>query len=223
MQKGQGLILVIVGVLVAVAIAAGAYYLEKQANPKPLPPSVVTSQTPQPTLSPIPGETVDPEATRSANWKIYTDDQYGFRFYYPSYLSVSVNELNYEVPSIKQIGLYNPNNKEKFDPDAIAMNILRNNINQSKESGDLKDGFSEDVGGNKLKRRVMEKEIIVGGKIGSEFTINYSYIETEEPVFLEYEFLIPLDQRTLVIHVYTANNKAKKTIDEVILPTFKFL
>lgn len=46
MQKGQGLIFVIVGILVAAIIAGGAYYLGRSTSPKPSPAPVV-SQTPQ--------------------------------------------------------------------------------------------------------------------------------------------------------------------------------
>ena len=89
MQKGVGVIYILVGVLILAAIG-GAYYLGKSSTPKPSTP--VVSQTPKPTPSstldtnPAPtgaGETVYTESDRSANWKTYTNTKYGFSFKYP--------------------------------------------------------------------------------------------------------------------------------------------
>lgn len=212
MQRGLVPILVIV-LFAAVLVGGVLLYTNYSRNQAKLISSQQVTLTPRPTQDP------------TANWKIYVDKKYGFSFQYPSFLSVKEDESleKYGAPSLKQIGFYNPSNNEKFDPDAINMNILRYDINRAKDDDDLKDGFSEDAGGNKLKRNAIEREIIVGGKKGNEFTINYSDVETKEAVFLEYEILIPLNRKTLSIHLYTANNKAKRTIDEVILPSFKFL
>lgn len=222
MQKGFAPILIIL--LLAIISVGGLLMYWNQTKSTNTIQQI--TQTPAPTFTTTAIQTASSSASLSdetANWKTYIDDKYGFTFRYPSFLLVSVNELNYVAPSIKQIGFYNPNNKEKFDPDAINMNILRYDINRAKENEDLKNGFSEDVAGNKLKRNVIEKEIIVGGRKGNEFTINLLDNETQEPVFLEYEFLIPLNSKTLSIHLYTANNKAKKIVDDIVLPTFKFL
>lgn len=222
MQKGFAPILIVL--LLAIISVGGLLMYWNQTKSTNTIQQI--TQTPAPTFTTTAIQTASSSTSLSdetANWKTYIDDKYGFTFRYPSFLLVSVNELNYEAPSIKQIGFYNPNNKEKFDPDAINMNILRYDINRAKENEDLKNGFSEDVAGNKLKRNVIEKEIIVGGRKGNEFTINFLDNETQEPVFLEYEFLIPLNSKTLSIHLYSANNKAKKIVDDIVLPTFKFL
>ncbi len=51
-QKGIAPLVIILGVLVILGIAGGAYYLSKTQIPKPQPQNpMVTSQTPQPTAS----------------------------------------------------------------------------------------------------------------------------------------------------------------------------
>jgi hypothetical protein len=54
-QKGQLPIFILVGILVIVAVAGGAYYLGRSTSPKPSPTPVVTSTpTPSPDTSPTP-------------------------------------------------------------------------------------------------------------------------------------------------------------------------
>lgn len=76
MQKGQGLIFVIVGILAAIVIAGGAYYLGRSTSPKPSATPTVVSQTPQPTPSTTPDKT--------DNWKTYTNNMFGYQIKYPS-------------------------------------------------------------------------------------------------------------------------------------------
>ncbi|MBI2330215.1 hypothetical protein HYU94_02410 [Candidatus Daviesbacteria bacterium] len=66
-QKGFTLILVIIGILVLAAVAGGAYYFGK-------------SQISQPTITPA----SSPDET--ANWKTYTNTEYGYLVRYPSLL-----------------------------------------------------------------------------------------------------------------------------------------
>lgn len=89
MQRGFVPIIILVSLLIIAGIAGGAYYLGKQASPKPSPAPVVTSpasrgeQTPQSTSSPTPGETVYTEAARSANWKTFKDEKFNFQVNHP--------------------------------------------------------------------------------------------------------------------------------------------
>lgn len=79
MQKGQAVILVLVGILVIIGVAGGAYYFGKSQVSKPLTQNpMVASQTPQATSAPSPA----PDET--ANWKIYIDSNRRFSIKYPA-------------------------------------------------------------------------------------------------------------------------------------------
>lgn len=80
MQKGQALVLILVGILIIISVAGGAYFLGKSSTPKPQPPKPVV-QTPQPTpdASPVPTGTGE-----TANWKTYTSIKYGYSIDYPA-------------------------------------------------------------------------------------------------------------------------------------------
>lgn len=76
MQKGfAGIIILIIALILAGL--AGAYYFGKIQNPK--------TQVMQPTIAPSSSsnETVYTEASRSANWKTYTNPKYSFSLKYP--------------------------------------------------------------------------------------------------------------------------------------------
>lgn len=80
MQKGQAQVLILAGIVLAIALAGGIFYLGRITTPKP--ENVITS-SPQP--SPAPDETVYTESDRSANWKTYTNTKEPkFSFKYPS-------------------------------------------------------------------------------------------------------------------------------------------
>lgn len=70
MQKGQAQVLILAGIVLAIALAGGIFYLGRISAPKP--ENVITS-------SPQPSPTPDP----TANWKTYTDINEGFSFKYP--------------------------------------------------------------------------------------------------------------------------------------------
>lgn len=71
MQKGFAPILILVGILVALALAGGVYFFGKSQVAK-LQNPVVVSQTPQAT--PTPSSTSD----ETASWKTYTNTKYGY-------------------------------------------------------------------------------------------------------------------------------------------------
>ncbi len=86
MQRGQTLVYILVGVLILISVAGGAYYLARQTTPKSQ-ASVVISQTPQSAPSSV-NETVD--------WKTYTNTVYGYSISYPSDWSV-ITGLNCQL------------------------------------------------------------------------------------------------------------------------------
>lgn len=78
MQKGQAVLWIVVGILIIIAVAGGAYYLGSLKNQQAVSfgnksqNSVVTSQTSQPTPDKI------------ANWKTYTVEANNFSIKYPA-------------------------------------------------------------------------------------------------------------------------------------------
>lgn len=88
MQKGQTPVLILVGILIIMAVAGGAYYLGKSQAPKPKPQnSVVTSQTPQST----PISFLTPDLT--INWKQYLGSDFTFK--YPSSWTFGASDPTY--------------------------------------------------------------------------------------------------------------------------------
>lgn len=69
-QKGSSPLFTILGIILVIGIAGGAYYFGKTQIPKPQPYNpVVVSQTPQPTPIPYASD-------ETANWKTYTSPPY---------------------------------------------------------------------------------------------------------------------------------------------------
>lgn len=108
MQKGFGIIFLLIGILV-ITVAGGAFYLGRQTTPKPSPNPVITSQTPQPTSALTPN-TPSPAPTtpdQTVNWKTYTNSTYKFLIKYPSnWISENYTPADSRIPY-----LYNPDNK----------------------------------------------------------------------------------------------------------------
>lgn len=76
-EKGFTPILIILGILVALGIGSGAYYLGRQ-----------TASTPQPIVFSSPS----PAPDTTANWKAYTNLELGYSFNYPNDLTVKSYE-----------------------------------------------------------------------------------------------------------------------------------
>lgn len=106
-QKGQ--IQILIGILILVIVAGGAYFLGK-SNVKPSTP--VVSQTSQPTPSLTPDASPAPTGAReTANWKTYTDSANGFLFKYP-------NNWNQVEMATHQIAI-SPSIPQPFDPSKV--------------------------------------------------------------------------------------------------------
>ena len=101
MQKGFAPILILVGILVIVAVAGGAYFLGKQTTIHQF--SLTSDASPAPTgagNNPVPNGTGE-----TANWKTYTNSEYKFSFRYP---------YSFYVKDISQIDTYSTVNPIKW-------------------------------------------------------------------------------------------------------------
>lgn len=89
-QKGLAPIVIVLILAGVVVLVGGGYYLGKK--------SVVTTQTTNPIISTVPTSTPTSTPTptqvidETANWKIYTNNQYSFSFKYPSTLNLVVTD-----------------------------------------------------------------------------------------------------------------------------------
>jgi len=133
MQKGQSLILILVGVLIVVGIAGGAYYLGKQRSSS-APSNNQTACTQDAKICPDGSavgrvgpncefaECPKPSATpdETANWKTYINTKYSFSFKYPPdwILNEEGSEDGYAV------WFYRPDYKD--NPIQIQLNIQKN-------------------------------------------------------------------------------------------------
>lgn len=82
MRKGFAQILML-GLVVAVLVLGGAYYLKKIQKPQP----ASSSYFPTPSIKPSTSPSSKPESATSADtskWKTYTNTEYGFSLKYPN-------------------------------------------------------------------------------------------------------------------------------------------
>jgi len=81
-QKGFSLILILVGILILMGVAGGAYYFGRQTlSLRGV--SETSDVAILPTLSPAPSITESTSSADMANWKTYITSQYGFSIKYP--------------------------------------------------------------------------------------------------------------------------------------------
>jgi len=74
-HNGFSLPMILLGILIIIAVAGGAYYLGTLKNKPQTQNPVVTSQTVPPSPSPI--------SDLTANWKTYINTAYGYQISYP--------------------------------------------------------------------------------------------------------------------------------------------
>lgn len=79
-QKGFSPLIIILGIILVIGIASGAYYFGKTQVPKPQSQNpVITSQIPQTTPTPSPSPAPS-GAGETANWKTYTNNYFTFKY-----------------------------------------------------------------------------------------------------------------------------------------------
>ncbi len=76
-QKGFATILILVGIVILVSVAGGAYFFGTTKNSSPK----IQNQTVSQASKPVPSSTSSSDETR--NWKTYTDPNKIFSFRYP--------------------------------------------------------------------------------------------------------------------------------------------
>lgn len=97
-QKGFAPVIILIVILILAVLGSGAYLLGKSAT-KPQNPVVV--QTPKPIITPQASSVSD----ETAEWKIFTDNERGFLFKYPSnwddpdYCSADPESSSNELPA----------------------------------------------------------------------------------------------------------------------------
>lgn len=141
MQKGQATILILVGILIILAVAGGAYYLGRQTTPKSSSASVVNSQPSSENPSPTVVKLSD---AWNLGTKTYANPKIDITFQYPKYFivtEVDIDRKNADFlikykddPNVKQ-PLYSSTFSAVFDThkprDPVSQEICDNKMTVS--------------------------------------------------------------------------------------------
>jgi len=184
-QSGGNTILIFILVIVSIAIGAGgllAYqrYGDQFVKPTSTTPSVaptqaVTSPIPTPTqaeVTPAQAEFQAPE-----DWKTYTNDPYGFSFYYPSNFQISTSPLKSDYLVDGNISLWLTLNQDIYSKmaqnPAINLKIVNTSntveqmiayVQQKNQEGEAAMQDPESMGyGQKPPKINSNTEIVLGG------------------------------------------------------------
>lgn len=86
MQKGFGIIYILIGILVLGLVAGGAYYLGKSTSPQPTPQPFYPPPSSTPSLPPLDKNLpiLNKTSDQTANWKTYTNQKFHYSLEYPS-------------------------------------------------------------------------------------------------------------------------------------------
>lgn len=90
-QKGQTVVLVLVGIVVLAAVSGGAYYLinPRLSRPQTQNPVVSPASKPVTTSQPISTSQSASALDETANWKTYTNDKFKISFKYPVFYTIT--------------------------------------------------------------------------------------------------------------------------------------
>ncbi len=197
-------------VLRGVGNGEGEYFFGKFLTPKPQPQNpVVTSQTPQPTIisSSSPGET--------ANWKTYTNTQFGYSLKYPS---SSSGLTNFTCDNEKRFGLAK---NELASKACLPGDLYRNTIevmaaftNQPQKEDDFT-GYPETT--------LAKENIVIDGVRGFKLT----YTKIAPAPYPDKWNIVVVYQKGILYNLVFAEriplDSAYESIFNQILSTFKFI
>lgn len=205
MQKGFAPILILVGILVIIGIAGGAYYLGKSQNSQPKSQSQVVSQTP----TPSPNANLVPNASaETANWKTYINDTYAFQIKYPEKFNLNENIR-----------------KENFYDNLVSISYQNTKIISIRAIYDI------DIYENTKTQDVAIREVVDSG---FKYNITTALISGYNSTITILEKSQPLDNLSLKFHtiatiahpkknlfIEISSSLNKEELDQ-ILSTFKF-
>lgn len=204
-QQGFTPIFILIGALIMVGVAGGAYYLGRTTSPKPELQNQVVTSSPQPS----------PSIDETANWKTYTNIRLGFQIKYPlgwSYRSEETTESSpvFESPDMQ---------RDQYTPDLLKGNFMFVKVENNQETLDQIE----------QKMRSYKPPPNAGGPTISsiERTKLFGYnairdISQYGSEGLRYTFLNS-DRKYEIVCNYVIGNMDGKQLCEKIVLTFKFL
>lgn len=214
MQKGFAPLIIILGILVILGIAGGAFYLGRSTISNPSPTPAVTSQI-TPPLNP----STNPAPTGSGetdNWKTYTNTQAGISFKYPNNWIVEP----YDIPGFSYFhGIIQLKIKgQQYGPEPATMSISYwdnpENLTLDKFEQKLNEG-----GGKYYSLDLPNAQKITIAGISSYYW--KSVASACEPVRCG-RYMIPYKNKIFDISLYLATAEQQQDIIDQILSTFKF-
>ena len=196
-QRGFTPILIIVGILIIATVAGGAYYLRKDTSSL-RGGSEATDVAISPTPTPTPDETVYTESDETANWKTYTNTEYGYSIKYSQNFKTQVQAAGAGVKEAPDnainLYIYNPDLEESYLNRYINVEIF--NLEPS------------------LSNEWEQSEVLIGNTKATKYTNSTSQFDV-------YHMKLPNNQG--VIEMQVSNSSDKKGANDQILSTFKFL
>ena len=198
--------LLIIGIVLLLAVAGGAYYFGTQKSQAPVTssPSPIAQVSLLPT--PIPDETANPDSI-GANWKTYTDSKYNYSINYPPDWKTETMEYGVYLGKAS-VGGY------AYGEASVGVGVLPSTLSIEEYLSRYNNSFS----GSSPKR---VGTFTIGGSLGEKWDINtYQSPNTDSFVV----FLTRNDQTYYVSKSMFNIDQARehnKEVDQVI-STFRF-
>ena len=213
MQRGNTAILIIVGILVLVGVAGGAYFLGRQTLSlrgvsETSNAAILPTSSPAPNVSPV-----SSDADETANWKTYTNINGNYSIKFPSnWYSEEVKDK--DIPVFK----LSPSPSGLHDyTQVITIYVLDNPKNLTVEEFNLEGVTIIGPGGETSKLQYTYTSVIVGGLEGKR--------NTDMPGQFEHDTVfIKKDKKIYGINwIKGPGESIPLTTFNQILSTFKFL